>query len=299
VLVVLIVLFSVLAPDFATGSNLLNLLIQISIPGVIALGMTFPIINASFDLSVGSTMYFASLVAIDMERRMGFAPSLVLALFAGALVGGINGLLITRARINAFIVTLSTMLIVSGLALLYNDGKPIVSVVGDYEKYLGQGGLLRFPNAVAILFALFALTQWLLTQTRFGRNIYATGGNAEVTRLTGISIRFYTFMVFVISGTCAALGGTMLAGRLGTGTPPIINDDTPLAAIAAAVIGGTSLVGGVGSALRTLLGVLFMGILFNGLNLLQVSSSYQKVTLGLIVMVVVGFDSYYRKKMAA
>src|SRR5437762_1044234 len=122
ILIALIILFGVLAPDFATGGNFTNLLIQISIPGIIAIGMTFPIINSSFDLSVGSVMYFASLVAVDMERRLGFDLSLLVALLAGAIVGAINGALIARARINAFIVTLSMMLIVAGLALLYNEG---------------------------------------------------------------------------------------------------------------------------------------------------------------------------------
>jgi galactofuranose transport system permease protein len=272
---------------FLTSENLLNVLRQNSMLGLVALGMTFVILTGGIDLSVGAVVAVAGVIAAKLADR-GLAVAVLAALAAAVALGLINGLVIAKARIQPFIVTLAMMIAARGLALAAT-GEQSVSITGANEgfNWIGRGSIGFIPVPVLILVVAFA-TGWLvLNQTRFGRSVYAVGDNDEAARLMGLNINRVTIIVYAISGALAGLAGVILASRLGTGQP-VAGIGWELDTIAAVVIGGTLLTGGQGSVVSTLVGVLLLGVIFNLFNLEgQISPWWQPVLRGVILLFVV------------
>jgi ribose/xylose/arabinose/galactoside ABC-type transport system permease subunit len=289
-LVGLCVLLTVLTPHFLTVSNLLNVMEQTSINAVIAVGMTFVILSGGIDLSVGSLVALAGVVlASALRADWPTALALLASLAVGASCGLANGLLVTLGRLPPFIATLGMMSVARGAALLYTDGRPISGFEAGFRG-LATGRLLLIPAPVFVMAATYAVAHFALTRTRFGRYVYAIGGNEEATRLSGVSVGFHKAMVYAVSGVASAVAAVILTARLNS-AQPIAGIMYELDAIAATVIGGTSLLGGSGGVGGTLVGALIMGVLRNGLNLLGVSSFLQQIVIGLVIVGAVLLDA--------
>jgi ribose transport system permease protein len=289
-LVLLAVLLSLLTPHFLSVSNLLNVLEQTSINAVIAVGMTFVILSGGIDLSVGSVLAVAGVVLASALRALWPAPLAIgVGVAVGALCGLANGVLITRGRLPPFIATLGMMSIARGAALVFTEGRPVSGFEPGFRA-LSTGRLLGIPAPVLITAVIYVAAHLLLTRTRFGRYVYAIGGNEEATRLSGISAGFHKTMVYVLCGVTAGMASVLLTARLNS-AQPIAGINYELDAIAATVIGGTSLSGGVGTLHGTLIGALIMGVLRNGLNLLGTSSFFQQIVIGVVIITAVLFDT--------
>jgi ribose/xylose/arabinose/galactoside ABC-type transport system permease subunit len=293
-LLLLGLLLSVLTPHFLTVSNLMNVLEQTAINAVIAVGMTFVIISGGIDLSVGSIVAFSGvLLARALQAPWPDPLAIPVGIAAGALAGLVNGLLVTRGRLPSFIATLGMMSVARGAALVVTEGRPI-SGFGAGFRALATGRVLGVPAPVLAAAGLYAIAHLLLAHTRFGRYVYAIGGNEEATRLSGVAVRFHKTMVYVLCGTTSALAAVLLTARLNS-AQPIAGIMYELDAIAATVIGGTSLLGGSGTLGGTLVGALIMGVLRNGLNLLDISSFVQQIVIGLVIIVAVLVDSMLKR----
>jgi ribose transport system permease protein len=289
-LVALAGLLSLLTPYFLSVSNLLNVAEQTSINAVIAVGMTFVILSGGIDLSVGSVVALAGVVLGSLLREGAPIPAAMAgAVAVGGACGLVNGLLITKGRLPAFIATLGMMSIARGAALVFTSGRPISDFAVAFRK-LSTARVLGIPAPIVITIVIYLIAHFLLTRTRFGRYVYAIGGNEEATRLSGISAGFHKTMVYVLSGVTTALAATLLTARLGS-AQPIAGINYELDAIAATVIGGASLAGGVGTLHGTLIGALIMGVLRNGLNLLGTSPFFQQVVIGVVIIAAVLVDS--------
>lgn len=270
---------------FLTPENLLNILRQNSVIGLLALGMTFVILTGGIDLSVGALLAVAGVIAANLAER-GLIIALVAAVTATTVLGLINGAVIAKARIQPFIVTLAMMIAARGLALAAT-GEQTVRIANQDFTWLGRGSIGFLPVPIVILVIAFAVGWLILNQTRFGRNVFAVGDNDEAARLMGLNVSRVTIAVYAISGALAGLAGVMLASRLGAGQP-VAGTGYELDAIAAVVIGGTLLTGGQGSAVSTLLGVLLLGVIFNLFNLEgTISPWWQSVLRGAILLFVV------------
>ena len=284
------VLLTILTPDFLTVSNLLNVLQQTSINAVIAIGMTFVILSGGIDLSVGSLVALSG-VALAYSLQAGAPLPLAIAagLAAGSAAGLVNGLLITRGKLPPFIATLGMMSVARGITLFWTDGRPVSGFDAAFRS-LATGRVLMVPAPVLIAALLYLAAHLVLTRTRFGLYVYAIGGNEEATRLSGVGVRFHKTMVYVLAGLMSAVASVILTARLNS-AQPIAGMMYELDAIAATVIGGTSLLGGSGTIGGTLIGALVMGVLRNGLNLLGISSFLQQVVIGLVIIAAVLVDS--------
>jgi ribose transport system permease protein len=282
---------SVLETRFIQLANLRNVLLQMSMDGIVACGLTLVILLGGLDLSVGAvTALSGVLFVIGLPLGIGFAG--LLALLAGVVVGLLNGLLIGKIKLNSLIVTLGTMAVVQGAAFWLSRGNPIPGPGGDFEM-LGGGFLLYIPLPI-VFFGLVILGGHILLQhTRFGRDLYAIGGNREAARLADIPAESRECWAYVLCALLAAFSGMILASRLNTSSP-IVGQDTPLQAITALVLGGTSLYGGRGGILSTVIGSAIIGVLSNGLNLLNVSPAYQWAVKGSVLILVAGLDSARR-----
>jgi ribose/xylose/arabinose/galactoside ABC-type transport system permease subunit len=271
---------------FLTPENLLNIVRQNSVIGLLALGMTFVILTSGIDLSVGALLAVAGVIAANLAER-GLIIALVAAVAATTVLGLINGLVIAKARIQPFIVTLAMMIAARGLALAAT-GEQSVRIAGEDFTWLGRGLIGDFlPVPILILIMAFAVGWLVLNHTRFGRNVFAVGDNDEAARLMGMNINRVTIAVYAFSGALAGLAGVILASRLGAGQP-VAGTGYELDAIAAVVIGGTLLTGGQGSVVSTLLGVLLLGVIFNLFNLEgTISPWWQLVLRGVILLFVV------------
>lgn len=293
-LLFLILVVSILNPSFLDPANLMNLLRQISINGLIAFGMTFVILTGGIDLSVGSTLALSSALAAGMMVS-GVHPiiAVMIGVMIGAILGAFNGLMISKGKLAPFIVTLATMTIYRGLTLVFTDGKPITGLGDSYVFQLfGKGYFLGIPvPAVTMLIAFFALW-FLLNKMSFGRQTYAIGGNEKAAHVSGIKIDRVKIFIYSISGMLAALAGMILMSRLNS-AQPTAGQAYEMDAIAAVVLGGTSLSGGKGRITGTFIGVLIIGILNNGMNLLGISAFYQQVVKGIVILIAVLID---RKK---
>lgn len=288
-------LLSYLSPFFLTASNLLNVMEQTAINAVIAVGMTFVILSAGIDLSVGSVAALAGVVMANrLQAGWPFLAAIAAGILTGAFCGLFSGLLITRGKLPPFIATLGMMSVARGAALLFTDGRPI-SGFDESLRSLSTGRLLGIPAPVILTVILYVLAIVLLNRTRFGRYVYAIGGNEEATRLSGVSVAFHKTMVYVLCGITAALGAVLLTARLNS-AQPIAGMMYELDAIAAVVIGGTSLTGGLGTLGGTLIGALTMGVLRNGLNLLGISSFLQQIVIGFVIIAAVLMDSLVKSK---
>jgi ribose transport system permease protein len=297
IFVVTVVLFIVLtfaSSAFLSSTNILNLLDQAAPDGLLALALTFVTISGEFDLSVGATMILAGVVAAKLEPSVGVWPCLLLGLGASALIGFGNGVLVTRARINSFVCTLATGLMIAGLGLVITQGN-LLPVSAPAFADLAFNKFLGIKLSIWI-FAVFALMcGFLLSRTRFGRWVFAVGGNVEAARLSGISTLWVKTAAFTIAGFAGGLAGAILVSRNGEGQAGDGISDV-LYAFAAVVVGGTSVAGGRGAVWRTVLGVVFLGMISNGFNLLQVNPVYQQIVEGAIILAAVAIDALSRRQ---
>jgi ribose/xylose/arabinose/galactoside ABC-type transport system permease subunit len=279
-------ILAVATDAFFTGSNLSNVLRQNAFTAILAAGMTFVILTAGIDLSVGSVVGLAGMICADvLTRGHGVAAGVAAGLLVGATVGMFNGLVITKVRIPPFIVTLAMMQVVRGAAFKYTNARTISGLPSSFAA-LGDS----LPT-FAITAAVFVTAWVVLTRTSFGRHVYATGGNRDAAWLSGIRVRRLLFAVYVLSGLTAGLAGVLVAARLGAGYPRA-GEFYELDAIAAVVVGGTSLFGGRGSIWGTLAGAFFIGILNNGLNLFRVSPYDQMIVKGAVLLAAASLDRW-------
>jgi ribose transport system permease protein len=265
---------------------------QTSINAVIATGMTFVILTGGIDLSVGSVLaYSGAIMAALLATQVPLSASLALVLLLGATIGALTGLVITKGKVQPFIATFVSMTLLRGATLVFTDGKPISADTGPAEAFafLGQGYGFGIPVPIFIMVAVLAFAYYILRHTRFGRYVYALGGNEEAARLSGLRTNLIKTTVYAVSGLLAALAGIILTSRLSS-AQPTAGAGYELDAIAAVVLGGTSLAGGSGHILGTLVGALIIGILNNALNLMNVSSYYQMIAKGVIILIAVLLD---------
>jgi ribose transport system permease protein len=295
-LLLLCVVLSFGSPYFLSVTNIMNILRQSSLIAIVAAGMTFVIITGGIDLSVGSVLSLASCLSAGMMINMGWNiwVAVAMGLFIGGLMGFINGLLITKIPLPPFIATLGMMGVARGLAFVYTGGAPIYSFHGHF-RFLGNGMVGPIPFPVILMLVVYCFAHILLTRTKVGRFSYAIGGNEEAAILSGIPIAWYKGIVYTMTGFLAAMAGLVLAARLDAATS-VAGDGFELDVIAAVVIGGTSLSGGEGKVIGSLIGALIMGVVRNGLNLLLVSSHWQRVILGLIILAAVTMDVLRKSK---
>jgi inositol transport system permease protein len=289
-LIIIAAILSVATPNFLTVQNLVIVLRQISINGILAVGVTYVLLTGGVDLSLGSLVALTGVVAACFAHpdQYPVVVPVAMGVAVGALCGASNGLVVTRFRVPPFIATLGMMAIARGLALVVSGGRP-VSNLSKAFKVLGGGDLLGVPIPVVILAVVALATHLFLKHMRQGRYIYAVGGNQEAARASGLHVGRIKVMAYTLCGALAGLAGVVLASRIMAGQPNA-GVAYELDAIAAAVIGGTSLSGGVGSVGGTLLGALLMGVINNGLDLLNVSSYYQQIVKGVIIVGAVWLD---------
>ncbi|RYH06293.1 ABC transporter permease [Tropicimonas sp. IMCC6043] len=283
---------------FLTGRNIVNVLRQTSINGILAIGMTFVILTRGIDLSVGSVVALAGIVSASLATTSSTAAvlgapyaapiPLAVGIGVGLVAGWVNGVFVARYNVPAFVTTLGMLSAARGMALLYAGGKPVPALTDGY-RFIGTGSILGIPMPI-ILFALVFLGAWfVLTSTRFGRQVYAVGGNPHAARVSGINVRRVRLLVYVISGGLAGIAGMILAARTGSALTQA-GIAYELDAIAAVVIGGTSLSGGVGKVTGTLIGALLIAVVNNGLDLMGVESYYQQVIKGALIIAAVMLD---------
>ncbi len=289
-LVAVATLLSLATPNFLTVANLVIVARQISINGILAVGVTYVLLTGGVDLSLGSLVALTGVVAACFAHPDQYPVLLPVGMgvLAGLLCGTVNGVVITRGNVAPFIVTLGMMTVARGLALVVSGGKPVSNLSPAFGT-IGGGTVLGVPAPVAILLAVAGISHLLLQHTRLGRHIYAVGGNEAAARAAGIRVRGVKTFAYGVCGAMAGLAGVVLASRITTGQPNA-GIAYELDAIAAVVIGGTSLSGGVGGVGGTLLGALLMGVINNGLDLLNVSSYYQQIVKGLIIIGAVWMD---------
>ncbi len=288
-------LLSIISPYFLTSRNFLNILLQTSINTIVAVGETFVILTAGIDLGVGSVVALSG-VFLGGAMKAGWAIPLavMIGIAVGAFAGFSNGVIIAKGRVPPFVATLGMMSMARGLALIFTKGQSIYVFPQSFLKFFGTGNLWIIPMPAVIAITTVVIGHYILSQTRFGRYIYAIGGNLEAAKLSGINVHKILISVYIYAGITYALGGAVLTGRLNS-AQPIGGVGYELDAIAAVVIGGTSLSGGRGTVWGTVFGALIMGVLRNGLNLLNVSSYIQQCFIGLIIIIAVLIDQSRKK----
>ncbi|HZH92637.1 MAG TPA: ribose ABC transporter permease [Tissierellaceae bacterium] len=298
VLLILVVTMSFLSDRFLTWSNIITVLRQTSINAVIATGMTFAILIGGIDLSVGSVLAISGALAASLVASgMNIVLVILITLLIGLIIGLLNGLLISKGRLQPFIATLGTMTLLRGLTLVYTQGRPI-SIFGSdtsamFSK-IGTGYFLGIPIPVYIMLVVFFISWYTLNHLKIGRYTYALGSNEEATMYSGIKTDSIKLFVYAVAGVLAALAGIIVTARLGS-AQPTAGSGYELDAIAAVVIGGTSMAGGIGTIFGTAIGAMIIGILNNALNMLQVSSYYQDVAKGVVILIAVLLDRKQRK----
>jgi len=309
VLIVICVIFAVIEPAFVSPRNLFNVLRQVSIYGLLAVGMTFVILTRGIDLSVGSLLALSGLVAAAVYKGgtgllsagtagqaegYGLWAAIGAAVGVGLLGGFLQGLAITQLKVPPFIVTLGGLTAFRGAALLFSGGQPISTFTDEY-KFWGQGMIGPVPVPVIIFLSFAALAFIVLRYTRYGRHVYAIGGNPEAARLSGLNVNAITLSVYVITGFFAGLSGFLLSSRLNS-AEQVAGVGYELTVIAGVVIGGTSLFGGEGGIFGTVIGILLIGVLSNGLTLMNVSPYWQQIVVGLIIVFAVYLDQLVKRR---
>lgn len=289
ILALLIVVMSVIAPNFTDSSNILNVLKQSSITAILAAGMTVVILTGGIDLSVGSTLALSGVISVLLSNA---GVPVVIAMLAGAgvgfVAGAINGYLTAVPKLPAFIVTLGSMTYLRGLAYVITGGYPVV-LASEKFKFIGAGEIFGIPTPIYIMAIVYFIMFVVLKYTMFGRHVYAIGGNEEAAHLTGIKVNRTLINVYSISGLLAGISGVVMAGRLFSGQP-MVGIAFELDAIAAVVLGGTSFVGGRGRIQGTIIGVLIVAVLTNGMTLLNVDYYWQQVVKGIVIVIAVLLD---------
>lgn len=295
--VFLCIVISIASPAFLTKRNILNLLRQSSIIGIIAAGMTFVIISGNFDISVGAVAALSGVITMKLAiLGVPLVLAMIISLVVGAVIGFLNGFFVSKVKIPSLIATMAMTTIVRGLLLLLTGGYPITENFA-FLDFLGNNYILGIPVPIILFFIVVLISYIILSKTKFGRHVYSVGGNQEASKLNGINVDAYKIKVFIINAVLASVAGIVLAGRLGTATA-IAGEGYDMDAISSVVIGGTSVAGGSGSVIRTVIGVLLMSVINNSFNLLSVNIYFQYIFKGLIILIAVGADSYSKKKLA-
>ena len=289
-LAVLVIIFSLTSEIFPTANNWLNITRQISIKGLLGIAMTFVIITGGIDLSVGSVIAFSSILTASAMKdyNLPILVAVIIGVVIGGITGVVNGILVAYVNMPAFITTMGTMTILRGLSYIYTQGYPIYDLPKGFRE-IGQGSIGIIPTSAIILLAVAILASVILSKTVFGRHIYAVGGNVEAAKMAGIRVKRVQLCVYVISGFISGIAAVVQGARVGSGLPTIGNG-FEMDAIAAVVIGGAAMSGGSGTILGTLLGSLILGVLDNGLSLLNVDSYVMNVISGVVVILAVLID---------
>lgn len=289
-LLLICIVLHVLTPRFMTVQNVIIILRQISINGILAIGVTFVIIGGGIDLSLGSVVALTGVIAAiaAQQTEWNVAMPVVAGILSGVAIGFINGSVITKGRTAPFIVTLGMMTIARGLALVVSDGRPVSNLSSSFNA-ISSGGLIFVPLPIWIFMTVTVVASLFMERTTIGRYIYAIGGNVHAAKASGINVDRIKMFTYLVCGAMAGLAGVMLASRINTGQPNA-GIAYELDAIAAVVIGGTSLSGGVGKITGTVVGALIIGVINNGLDLLNVSSYYQQIIKGVIIITAVLID---------
>jgi inositol transport system permease protein len=299
-LVLLIVLFTFYNQRFLSARNVTNILTEVSIYGIIGIGMTYIILTGGIDLAVGSLLAFSAMCGAYIVSTLGgdftmsWFVALLVACAVGTAVGYLHGKVTTRFNVPPFIVTLGGMTVWRGATLILNDGAPISGFNAGF-RWWGRGDILGIPVPVLIFFIVAVAGYVVLRYTRYGRQVYAVGGNPEAARLSGLSVSFVVCSVYVITGFLTGLAGFLLSARLGS-AEAVAGVGYELRVIASVVIGGTSLFGGMGGVGGTVIGALLIGVLINGLVIMNVSAYYQQVIIGAIIVLAVGFDTFAKTR---
>jgi ribose transport system permease protein len=299
-LISMFVIYTMLSPHFLTVSNITNVLVQMAPLLILASGQTFALLMGGLDLSQGSVVSLVSVVTAAVLMDYGFVLGSLAGLAAGTLVGFCNGWLVGRARIQPFIVTLGMLYVAAGSAMVVAGGSTIFGLPRpdvDYFFWVGGGYVGPVPVPVVIAVLVVAAAHIILTRTRMGRHIYAIGGNEQVAIMSGIRVANVKMFIFTISGGFAALGGYMLSGRVISGQPLLGSGELLLQSIGAVIIGGTSIFGGEGGVIRTLVGVLVIAFMVNGLNLLAISTFVQQIIVGAIIILSIWVNTIRRRRM--
>ncbi|KJF70842.1 MULTISPECIES: ABC transporter permease [Agrobacterium] len=294
-LIALMVILSLATDNFLSTYNMSVVARQAAFVGIVALGQTLVLLVGGIDLSVGAAAGLSAIAGSLMLTMFGVNPYIVipLTMLFGMCLGFINGFFVAGLRLNPFIVTLATWEIFAGMTMVITKGYPI-RPLGETFGFFGKGELLSIPIPVLVFLVSGAFLIWVLTQTKFGRNIFAVGGNRDAAVLVGIRVKFVEFMVFGIAGMFAALAGILFASRMDAGQPSV-GEGWLMGAITAAILGGTSLRGGQGSIVGTMLGAMLLTVLANGTVLLNVSGFWQRVIVGGVVLIAVLVDLFRRK----
>ncbi|NTZ17072.1 ABC transporter permease [Paenibacillus sp. JMULE4] len=295
-LLLLCVFFSISTEQFLRMDNIQNIFLQSAIMGIVSIGMTYVIITAGIDLGVGSIVAVTGMVIAGMiNSGVPIIAAILAGLLIGMISGIINGFFITRFHMAPFIVTLGMMAAARSVTLVYSDAQTISVYKDPFLQYLRMGKIAGIPVMILITAVLFLIAGYVLSNTVFGRHVYAIGSNKKAAEVSGIPVKRIEMMVYVIAGTLAAVGGLMMTARLGSGTP-LAGVNLELMAIAAVVIGGTSLSGGRGTIFGTLIGVLLINVLNTGMNLMNISSHYQGLIMGAVILLAALIDSVSNKK---
>lgn len=297
ILVIICVVLTLITDYFATTANLVAILNQVISNGTLAVGMTFVLLTGGIDLSVGSLVSFCGVCLASMINVLGLPliPAIILTLLIGILTGLINGLLISLGKVPAFIATLGTQSVAAGLALTISGGKSVTGFSVPLLKFMQSRVLQVIPTGFIIMILCFIVAFVVLRYRKVGRYLYVIGGNAEAAKLSGINVKKYLNLPYIVSGFCAALASLYVVGKLNSANP-ICGDGYELDAIAACVIGGVSLTGGEGNIVGTFLGVMLMGVIKNGLIQMGVGTYTQQIVIGLLIILVVLFDMISRSK---
>jgi ribose transport system permease protein len=294
--VALCVIIGILTPNFLSLRNMLNLMRQCSIIGIIAMGMTFVIISGNFDISVGAICGLSGAVTMKlMTMGVPVAMAIAIALIVCTMVGTVNGISVAKIGIPSLIATMAMITIIKGSVLLVTGGYPISNPVPTYTV-IAQSYIGFIPTPIIIFLFIIVIAQFVLTKTKFGSHIYAVGGNQAASRFSGINVDRHKILVFIISGFASGMAGIILSSRVAAATI-VAGEGYELDAIASVVIGGTSVLGGEGSAVRSVLGVFLLAIIGNSFNLLGIDTKFQYIFRGIIILLAVGFDSYNKKKL--
>jgi ribose transport system permease protein len=288
--------FGSLNSNFFSWTNLTNVARQSSVLALLSIGQTFAVVSGGIDLSVGSLLGIVSVLGSMQLVSFGLVPGIAGGVLVATLAGAVNGALIARTKIPPFIVTLGMLSLARGTAFTVTGGMPVVGLP-EAVQVIGAGSVGPLPMPGVIAAVMFVGAHWLLRRTPFGRYVYAMGGNEAAAVAAGIDVRLHKFLVYCLSGFCAGVAGIVITSRTLSGQPTV-GETMELYAIAAVVIGGTRLGGGDGSLVRTLLGVVVIAVLGNGLNLINVSSYIQLIVIGAIIIAAVGFDLWRRERRA-
>lgn len=298
ILLFVIVFFSIMSQSFMTSRNILNICRQVSMIGICSVGMTMVLLTGGIDISVGSIIALSGVVAAKLiaENMWPIFPAMVVGVVIGVICGIISGVMVAKFDVPALIATLAMQSIARGIAFILTQGIPVYGLP-EQIRVLGQGYFLNIPIPVYIMVLMFFIGWWLLEQTTFGRYVYAIGGNEEVARLSGINVMMRKLQIYAFSGFFAGLSGIIMLSRVNSGQPNT-SEGFEMDVITAAVLGGVSVAGGQGKIVNVIAGVLIMGMLGNGMTLMNLDEYWQWVTRGAVLLFAVAFDNWSRKRQS-